>query len=56
MAAASCWVVGHDDITLMNIITKGLHLVLHCFLHGPQMNGNVRGVGNQTPIWAKEGT
>ena len=56
MAAPSCWVIRHDDITLMHIVTKGLHLVLYGLLHGPQVNGYVWGVGNQTPIRAKKST
>ena len=56
MAAPSCRVIGHDDITLMNIITKGLHLVLYGLLHGPQVHGYVWGVGNQTPVRAKKST
>ena len=56
MAAASCWVVRHDDITLMNIITKSLHLILYSLLHGPQVDRNVWGIGNQTPVRAKKST
>ena len=56
MAAPSCWVIRHDDITLMHIVTKGLHLVLYGLLQGPQVNGYMWSVGNQTPIRAKKST
>ena len=56
VAATSCWVVGHDDITLVNIITEGVHLILHCLLHCSQVHRDVRGIGNQPTIRAKKST
>ena len=55
MRPASLGVVGQDDVTSMQVVLQGLHLKPDGVLHGAEVNGNVRRVGNEAAGVIEEG-
>lgn len=54
MRASRCRVVGQNHVPLGEPF-PGPHLELHGLLHGTQVHGNVRRVGDEAAVGAKQG-
>ncbi len=55
MTAAGYWMIAQDHIAIAQVLhAQMVHLKAHRLLHGTQMDGNVRRVGNETAVAAEQ--
>ena len=56
VGAACHRMIREYDFSLFPRVPKELDLVANCFLHGTQVNRQMRGIGHQVTLWVEEGT